>query len=92
VKSETQPAIGKPELSQTAEDLEPGDGIDVATVDKRSDERTSVALHGRHRNEVEEAVGPEDCKHEPEQESNDDDGVFHGGCLVITSVEVNQSQ
>ena len=54
--------------------------------------RRRHAFHWRHRNEVQERVGPEDGEHEPEQDSDDDDGVFHGCLLVITSVEVNQGQ
>ena len=37
---------------------------------------------------MQEGVGPEDSEHEPEQDSDDDDGVFHRCCLVISSVEV----
>ena len=65
------------EQEQTADDLENGDDVNVTAVDERSDERAGVAFHGRHRNEVQKGVGPEDGEHEPEQDSGDDDGVFH---------------
>jgi hypothetical protein len=80
------------EQEQTADDLKRSDSVNVAAAEERPNERASLALHGRHWNEVEERVGPEDGEHEPEQDPGDDDGVFHGCLLLITSVEVNQGQ
>ena len=65
------------EQKQTADDLKNGDGVYVAAVDERSDKRASLALHWRHRNEVQKGVGPQDDEDDPEQHSGDDDGVFH---------------
>ncbi len=62
---------------QTAHDLEQCDGINISAADERSDERAGLAFQWRHRNEVQESVGPEDGEHEPEQDANDVDGVFH---------------
>ncbi len=65
------------EQKQTAHDLKNGDGVYVAAVDERSDKRASLALRWRHRNEVQKGVGPQDDEDDPEQDSGDDDGVFH---------------
>src|SRR5439155_25863691 len=65
------------EQEQTAYDLQHGDSVDVAADDERSDERAGLALQWRGRNEVQEGVGPEDDDHDPEEDSGDEDGVFH---------------
>src|SRR5207249_497685 len=65
------------EQEQTADDLNAGDGVNVAAAKERADELAGQTLHWRHRNKVQEGVGPEDSEHEPEKDSHDDDSVFH---------------
>src|SRR5204862_6443749 len=63
------------EQEQTADDLNTCDGVNVATAKECADALARHSLHWRHRNEVQEGVGPEDSEREPEHESHDDDSV-----------------
>jgi hypothetical protein len=65
------------EKERAADDLQRGDGCQIAGGIHRADKFPRVASHGRHREEVEECIGTEDNENQSEKNAGDNGNDFH---------------